>query len=82
MPIYSFRCPECGKEDDKYYPMQDDTIKSCRCICGILMHRVFSSNFNKPFKGHYSHAFGTHVRSKKELNELAKKHGAEEVGNG
>jgi hypothetical protein len=48
--LYSFRCPECGNEDDRIIPMAvyDAAAGEQRCTCGALMKRVFEPPLATP----------------------------------
>lgn len=42
MPIYEFRCPECGHEAEEYVPMGTDSWPCPVCIT-VVMERLQSA---------------------------------------
>ena len=57
MPMYTFKCPSCSREEDVTQSMKDPVPVCRRCInasCGIHiveMERVFKSIAKAKFKG-------------------------------
>ena len=50
MPTYSYRCPECGREYDKFQKMSDTTLAKCP-ECGNEGERQISGGGGVVFKG-------------------------------
>jgi len=41
MPVYDYKCPDCGKTRTQTISLQDvDTFKAV-CACGVVMVRVY-----------------------------------------
>lgn len=43
MPLYSFKCPECGRKDERVRAMKN-ADKKCMCECGTEMNRDFAAD--------------------------------------
>ena len=41
MPVYEFKCDECGAESDEILPFSESN-KQVECECGQVMRRKFS----------------------------------------
>ncbi len=50
MPTYSYRCPECGHEYDRFQKITDDTRPGCP-ECGTAGERVITGGAGLVFKG-------------------------------
>ena len=50
MPTYSYRCPKCGHEYDKFQKMSDSVRPKCP-ECGTKGERVISGGAGFVFKG-------------------------------
>jgi len=53
MPLYSFKCPECGAKDECVRAMQN-AGKKCMCTCGTKMVRDFAADLPFASGGDYS----------------------------
>lgn len=49
MPLYEFKCPECGKIIDRLLPI-DTKQRIIKCKCGKMAKRIISST-NFQLKG-------------------------------
>ena len=90
MPIYAFRCPECGIPEEFY--LTADKLKEAENVlhcqkCGVKLYRDYSSEGchfqfgkeNGSFKDKYSHSGTGHARSMPEMVEYFKKHEPEKM---
>jgi len=50
MPTYSYRCPRCGHEYDRFQKITDDTRPDCP-ECGATGERVITGGAGLVFKG-------------------------------
>ena len=50
MPTYSYRCPDCGHEYDRFQKITDETRPSCP-ECGATGERVITGGAGLVFKG-------------------------------
>jgi putative FmdB family regulatory protein len=50
MPTYSYRCPKCGREYDKFQKISDTTLAGCP-DCGTRGERVITGGAGLLFKG-------------------------------
>jgi putative FmdB family regulatory protein len=50
MPTYSYRCPKCGREYDKFQKISDTTLAKCP-ECGTQGERVITGGAGLVFKG-------------------------------
>jgi putative FmdB family regulatory protein len=50
MPTYSYRCPECGHQYDKFQKISDATLARCPA-CGAQGERLISGGAGLLFKG-------------------------------
>ena len=66
MPIYQFRCRECGSERES----QSREIVSC--ACGGVSRRVFHANIASGFRPHFNHSVGRYVTSQRQFNDALK----------
>jgi putative FmdB family regulatory protein len=65
MPLYEYRCDDCGKVEDVFFHM-GRAVRHLSCSCGKVMRRVFT-----PFAGINLPTTGRN----KLLNALNKEHG-------
>lgn len=87
MPIYDFKCSECGKEQEIFRNMADEqetTITEC-IYCGGEAHRVWTSvGGPELFTPYYTEALSTgppvYVADKKQEKAIEKKTGFRRVG--
>lgn len=73
MPIYNFKCPRCGEEDDDICLYRHKTYPTCKC--GRKMIDDFSPRTTKVYgdKERISMALGVHI-SQIESGEAEKTH--------
>lgn len=74
MPIYTYRCRDCGHEFDKLQKVNDEPVKECE-LCGGPVMRVFHP-VGIIFKGS---GFYTTDYAKKEEGEKGKGEGSVDV---
>lgn len=63
MPIYEFRCRECGNGRES---QSRDILP---CPCGGVLKRVFHCNVTPMFQEHFNHSVGRYVSSKQDFND-------------
>src|SRR5690242_10991509 len=85
-PTYEFRCTPCNAKFETVESITEyDGDGECPKCHKISRDRVFSSNIQflgaKVQDAEYNPAFGKVVKSKRERDELAKRHGLIEIGN-
>ena len=74
MPIYTYRCRECGHEFDKLRKMTDDSVQKCE-VCGGPVKRVYHP-VGIIFKGS---GFYSTDNAKKGNGERVKSNGSDDV---
>lgn len=67
MPVYEYRCRDCGAVRDS---QSNQDVRPC--ACGGISRRVFHANIKSSFIPHFNHAVGAHVSSDREFNDLLK----------
>ncbi len=71
MPIYEYKCPDCGEVFDRVQPM--DAEKTCACqTCGATAKRIFSSRVAIVYKGWGFHATDNLLSGNKENKDFGK----------
>lgn len=50
MPTYSYRCPECGHQYDRFQKITDESLAPCP-ECGVTGERVITGGAGLLFKG-------------------------------
>lgn len=88
MPIYDYRCSDCGEVLTRYEPMAG-SHEIAICACGNTAVRIWDKPMafvdNTP--AHYNYGLGIQVNSRKDIREAQRRykgeHGSElvEVGN-
>lgn len=77
MPVYGFRCPECGTEFDTYAKIADyDPYSAQPCIdCGTPAKRRYDTPppFKMPMPDHYNMSAGQYVSGEKHLRDVFKR---------
>jgi len=72
MPLYLYRCQECGLERDSLLRDNDTP-----CPCGGLSQRVYSVNtIGNAFQPHYNWSVGRHVSSDKDFRRALREQSA------
>lgn len=51
MPIYTYICPACGKEEDHLEKFDVSSDEPRKCSCSYIMHREVSAPGLIKFKG-------------------------------
>lgn len=64
MPIYQFRCRECGSSKETV-----NQPSPFPCSCGSLYKRVYSFTPMKPMEGHFNHSLGKYVSNEREYRD-------------
>lgn len=73
MPIYGYRCRECGEERES--TRRDD---SQPCRCGGVSRRQFSVNVaGMSFQPHFNHSVGAFVNSSRHFDDVLKRRSEE-----
>ena len=85
MPLYSYKCKQCGKIKDKHNRI-DDHKNGPEC-CGEIMRQVLGLNFvHGDFQPYVDHNLGPQpvvVKSKQHRRQLMKQHNVDEkIGKG
>ena len=77
MPLYDFRCVECGHEDEVFFMMSQVSGATPACSrCGSPMNRVWhpdSAPTPSVFQAHYNHGLGTYVSSPGQMKEAVRR---------
>jgi putative FmdB family regulatory protein len=73
MPMYDYRCRECGEEMTIICAMTDERAPKYACPCGDELKPVFSFANKSMFKEHYSPGIGEYVTNEKGYVEAAKR---------
>jgi putative FmdB family regulatory protein len=50
LPVYEYKCPECGHRFDVLQPMDAERVADCE-KCGAAARRVFSSRIAVKYEG-------------------------------
>jgi len=80
MPLYPFRCPDCGHQKEVF--MYADAYTDVQvCICGAKLHRVFTPLPFHMYQERYNHGLGGHVASKRDEKDLIKQREQEHFDN-
>ncbi|MCD6152690.1 MAG: zinc ribbon domain-containing protein [Syntrophobacterales bacterium] len=58
MPIYEFKCTECGKEFEEFRSITDDTVPACRFCKGKVKKLISHSSFQLKGSGWYVTDYG------------------------
>lgn len=58
MPIYEYKCTECGKEFEEFHNITDDTIPACRFCKGRAKKLISHSSFQLKGTGWYVTDYG------------------------
>ena len=66
MPIYEYKCTECGKEFEEFHNITDDTIPSCKFCKGKAKRLISNCSFHLKGTGWYVTDYGG---KKPSLNE-------------
>lgn len=73
MPLYGYRCRECGKERDS---LARDDVQPCPC--GGVSRRVFHVNVSgQAFTPHFNHSVGQHVSTSRAFDDALKRRAEE-----
>ena len=67
VPIYEFRCRECGNTSDS----RSREIRPC--LCGGVLRRVFHANIAASFHPHFNHSLGRYVSSERDFSDGLKR---------
>lgn len=67
MPIYAFRCRECGSYKEAL------SRETTPCSCGGVYRRQFSFSVKPDMPGHFNHAVGRYVSNEAEFKDSLKK---------
>lgn len=82
MPMYEFRCDQCGSVSDHYMKMSEYQSFNFPQHCGEKMQRIISPPFVMPDINSYkSVVTGEMITSRSHHREHLKKHDLIEVGN-
>jgi putative FmdB family regulatory protein len=73
MPMYDYRCRECGEEMTIICAMTDERAPKYACPCGDELKPVFYFANKSMFKEHYSPGIGEYVTNEKGYAEAAKR---------
>jgi len=88
MPLYDYRCPDCGVQFERYEPMSD-SHEFAICECGQSADRIYAPSlvYVDNTQPHFNHGLGVKVNSRKDIREFQRAYkdrtGSElvEVGN-
>ena len=70
MPLYQFKCDECGAEIEEYQSMKEEHVAQC---CGKNARRIFNPTaFTDVYNGQYEPALRQYVGTKTERRRLMK----------
>lgn len=59
MPIYEYRCPDCGHQFDALQKISDDPIQTCpECSAGNVKKLISRTSFSLKGGGWYSDHYG------------------------
>ncbi len=58
MPIYEYKCTECGKEFEEFHGITDDTVPACRFCKGKAKKLISHSSFQLNGSGWYVTDYG------------------------
>lgn len=82
MPIYEYRCADCGNEHSeslsiRAYEQFQSNHGIIVCNCGTEMHRVFSPVIKSSMPEHYNTSVGQFIRTERELKDVFKRQSEE-----
>lgn len=66
MPIYAFRCRECGRTSES---IRRDVLP---CNCGGVLRRDFRFAFKPPTPAHFNHSVGAYVTNDRDFRDKLK----------
>lgn len=70
MPLYEFKCEQCGKKHERYQAMVEEHVSEC---CGQVSQRVYNPTaFTDVYTGKYEPALRQYVGTKTERRRLMK----------
>ena len=75
MPIYEYKCPECGAVFDRIQSMDAEKVSECDA-CGAPAKRIFSSRVAVVYKGwgfNHTDSLLPGDRTHKDFNQLKEK---------
>lgn len=82
MPLFSYECPKCGREQDAYRTVAERN-RAPKC-CGRKTVKIVTASYLTPQFTPYravGKERGKMIRSRGEHRDYLKRHGYEEVGN-
>lgn len=82
MPLYSYSCAHCGREQDAYNSI-DNRKRGPKC-CGRVAKQIITGSYLTPVFAPYravGKERGKVIRTRSQHRDYLKKHGYEEVGN-
>ncbi len=65
MPIYSYRCTECGAEEEHLQKVSDPPVENCSACGGKLVKRITGTNFKLVGGGWYKDLYASSKPSDK-----------------
>ncbi len=72
MPIYEYKCRECGKEFEVIQKFSDKPVKKCPDCSGKVEKLISQSSFVLKGTGWYQTDYADKKKSKKEKSETPK----------
>ncbi len=75
LPVYEYKCPECGELFDRIQPMNAEKVSDCP-KCGAAAKHVFSSRVAVVYKGwgfHHTDNLLPGDKQRKDFNQLKEK---------
>lgn len=74
MPIYDYRCPECGFKDSLSLTIDEySSIEIMECNCGTAMVREYSFSIKPMMKEHMNNTTGQVVSSERQFKDQLKR---------
>jgi len=84
MPLYDYRCQECGTLQEDVLAKMKEQLRNCEECGGVMkrqMHSRFSINMGGvPTGGYYDSTLGAHVETVTQKKRLMQEQGVTEKG--
>ena len=80
MPIYSYKCPKCGRVVDLLRPLRERAAAVLCTQCNYLCERQVESFQARTFEPYYDEGLGCDVHSAEERRVLLRERGLVEAG--
>lgn len=78
MPVYDYRCNDCGLEWEEYHEIKDRDNEWC--VCGEKAKRLMKFNTRPVVHEYYSENLKARITGPKQKKQIMEERGVHEVG--